>query len=508
MVGLLTKEMTKDNNITIGDIISPLAPNVTLYKGDKSQIISGITLNSLDTKPGNLFIAIKGTRLDGLNFSEDALKRGAIALALDSDRIDGVIDKDKWQAIIGLDDPRWATGIMASAFYGWPSRKMSLIGITGTNGKTTTTYLLESIFRVARLKTGVIGTIRHKILDKEISATQTTPDPITLQRLLSSMLEEGVEVVCMECSSHALIQDRVSGCRFKGAIFTNLSQDHLDYHKDMKSYFDAKLRLFTIYSPSFSVINIDDSWGRRLFNIVLGQKISYGFSPQAMVRPLKCSQDIEGIRARLITPKGLVDITSRLIGKHNLYNIMAAVATCISLGIDLRAIAFGIAACSNISGRLERVNSSSGILAFVDYAHTPDALFKVLSSLKEITKKRLIVVVGCGGDRDRSKRPIMAQVVSKLSDISILTSDNPRSEYPDKIIKDMLAGLNEEQLKDVVVIPDRKEAIFEAVKRAKKSDVILVAGKGHETYQIIGDKKIDFDDRKVLKEAFREVFGE
>ncbi len=497
-----------ERNVTIGDIISPLASNVSLYKGDKDQIISGISLNSLKTKPGNLFIAIKGTRLDGLNFVNDALKRGAIALALDADRIDELKDKGKWQAIIGLDDPRWATGIMASAFYGWPSRKMSLIGITGTNGKTTTTYLLESIFRVARLKTGIIGTIRHKILDKEISATQTTPDPVTLQWLLSSMAKNKVDLVCMECSSHALQQDRVSGCRFKGAIFTNLSQDHLDYHKDMKSYFEAKLKLFTIYTPNFSIINIDDEWGKKLFNIVLGQKLSYGFSPHAMIRPLKWNQDINGIHARLITPKGLLDITSRLLGIHNLYNIMAAVATGISLGLDLRVITFGIASCSNIPGRLERIESSSGILALVDYAHTPDALLKVLISIKKLTNKRLIVVIGCGGDRDRSKRPIMAQIVSKVSDISILTSDNPRSEDPNEIIKDMLTGLNEEELKSTIVIPDRKKAIFEAVKIASKGDVILVAGKGHEAYQIIGDKKIDFDDRKVLKEAFKEIFGE
>ncbi len=508
MLGILATDMAEKQK-TIKDIISPLMPGASLLKGDENLIISGLQLNSLNIKPGDLFIAVKGNKLDGINFLDDALNRGAIALALKQERLNLLKDKDRWKVIIGLDDPRWATGIMASAFYDYPSRKLSLIGITGTNGKTTTSYLLESIFRVARLKTGIIGTITHKILDQKIQAKHTTPDAITLQSLLSLMVERGVEIVCAECSSHALKQDRVSGCRFRGAIFTNLSQDHLDYHKDMRSYFEAKLRLFTIYSPNFSVINIDDEWGRRLFNITLGQKLSYGFSPQAMIRPLKWSQDIEGIRSRLITPKGFLDITSRLIGRHNLYNIMAAVATAISLGLDLRAIAFGIAACSNVSGRLERVKAPLDILALVDYAHSPDALLKVLTSIREIKcDNRLIVVIGCGGDRDRTKRPIMAKIASKLSDLAIFTSDNPRNEDPDAILKDMISGLDKEQLENTLVIPDRREAIFEAVRSASKGDIILIAGKGHETYQIVGNRRIDFDDRKVLQEALLEIFGE
>ncbi len=488
--------------LPLKELLAPLGGGAKIVSGPSDLQVSGVEIDSRHINAGNLFIAVNGTNTRGILFAKDALDRGASAIACCVDELSEIREQD-WKAVITLDDPRWSAGILASRFWDNPSRKLCLIGITGTNGKTTTSYLLESIWRVAGLKTGVIGTVNYRILAEDIPATVTTPDPVRLQAILHDMVLAGVNAVALECSSHALQQDRVNGCRFAGAVFTNLTQDHLDYHIDMESYFKAKARLFNLYTPSFSVINTDNRWGIGLWNTIIGRKISYGFNQVAMIRPLKWTQDKSGIKARLITPKGMVDIETRLLGRHNLYNIMAAVGVCVSMDIDLYKIALGVAALPSVPGRSERVDSPEGITALVDYAHTPDALSSVLDSLSSIDGARILLVIGCGGDRDRTKRPLMAKIAVSRADVVIFTSDNPRSEPPEQILDDMLQELSTEERNKVQVIPDRREAIFKMAGIATAGDIVLVAGKGHETYQIIGSKKYPFDDRLVLKEAFQ-----
>ncbi len=466
--------------------------------------INGISIDSRRVRQGHLFVAVPGTRLDGRQFIPDALKRGATALVVP--RQDALSYKEAGLPVIGVDDPRSSTGLLASAFYGDPSRRLALVGVTGTNGKTTTTYLLEGIFRQAGLEPGLIGTIGQRYRGTEIGPKLTTPDAIDLQKTLYRMLKRGVKAVAIEVSSHALDQHRVSGCRFAVSVFTNLGRDHLDYHRDMDQYFRAKARLFLDYPFDTAVINIDDAYGRRLWKMVHGRGISYGLAPEALVRPESQHIDLGGIRARVTTPSGPVAIRSRLIGQYNLYNILAAIAASVALGIDLRHIQSGIDAVSMVPGRLDSVPAPQGVKAFVDYAHTPDALEAVLNSLVALGLRPIICVVGCGGDRDRGKRPIMAQIAASLADIVVLTSDNPRTEEPVAIIEEMLRGLRDVSCHcRVEVIPDRREAIFWAAERALSGACLLLAGKGHETYQILGDRRIEFDDREVLRQAFETI---
>jgi len=486
------------------EIIGALGPLVFIPTDMADPCISGISVDSREVRQGYLFVAVPGTRLDGRQFIPDALEKGATALVMP--RQDALTYTKVGLPVIGVDDPRSSTGLLASAFYGDPSKKMALVGITGTNGKTTTAYLLESIFKEAGLNPGVIGTICQRYEDTEITSKLTTPNAIDLQETLSRMLRQGVKAVAMEVSSHALDQHRVSGCRFAVSVFTNLGRDHLDYHQDMEQYFQAKARLFLEYPSDMAVINIDDTYGGRLWEMVQGKGISYGISPEAQVRPESQYIDLEGIRAKVTTPKGPVAIKSGLMGRHNLYNILAAVATSIALGIDPRHIQSGIDAMSLIPGRLDPVPAPEGIRAFVDYAHTPDALETVLNSLAGLGLRPIICVVGCGGDRDQGKRPIMARIAASLADIVVLTSDNPRTEDPLAIIDQMSAGLRDLcSHHEVKVIPNRREAIFWAAERARPGACLLLAGKGHETYQILGNRRIDFDDREVLKEAFEAI---
>jgi murE/murF fusion protein len=497
------------NERTLQDMLKVLRPAVSISPELYDVKIRGISADSRQVKQGYIFVAIPGTEFDGRQFINDAIEKGASALLIPSQDVHRYVKTVPGALpVIGVEDPRLSTGLLASAFYGNPSEKMALVAITGTNGKTTVTYLLEGIFSKAGLNPGVIGTINQRHCGMEVPSELTTPDAIKLQEILANMLKQGVKAVALEVSSHALDQQRISGCSFAASVFTNLGRDHLDYHQDMEQYFQAKAKLFLEYPSDTAIINIDDFYGRRLWEIVQRKKISYGLGPEAEVRPEFQSINIDGITGKLATPKGPVSIKSKLIGFHNLYNILATVAASITLGIDPDHIQTGIESIMRIPGRLDPVYTPQGVTAFVDYAHTPDALECVLNSLIRLGPKPLICVIGCGGDRDRGKRPLMAQAAASLADIVVLTSDNPRTEDPLAILGQMLNGLRDlppyhpATKAKVKVIPDRRGAISWAAKKARPGACLLVAGKGHETYQIIGNERIAFDDREILKEAF------
>jgi murE/murF fusion protein len=459
-------------------------------------------------EPGYVFVAIPGTKLDGRRFIKDALAKGAVALVLPRmESSQYTADIPKGIHVLGVDDPRLSAGILASAFYDNPAGKLALIGITGTNGKTTVSYLLEGILREAGLNPGVIGTVSRRHGDRSIPSDLTTPDSLMLHATMAGMLEDGARAVVLEVSSHALDQKRVSGCSFAVSVFTNLSRDHLDYHRDMEEYFGAKARLFQEYPSGRAVINVDDIYGRRLWSSVPGEKISYGMAQDAMVRPDSCSMDMDGIRCTVRTPREQIHLKSRLIGRHNLSNILTAVAASTALEIDMRHIKAGIQATDRIPGRLEAVPAKGRVTALVDYAHTPDAIENVLRSIGQLGPGRLICVVGCGGDRDRGKRPLMARAAASLCDLAVFTSDNPRTEDPMDILAQMTEGLKDLSPDhpaghaQVKVIPDRRDAIFWATRQLREGDCLLVAGKGHEKYQIFKTGRVAFDDTKVLSEA-------
>lgn len=472
--------------------------------------VTGITSDSRGIGPGFVFVAIPGAKADGKTFIPDAIKRGARVLVVPGRDAEALAARAGCGvSVFGVDDPRGFLGRLASVFYGEPSKSLMLVGITGTNGKTTVSYLLEGIFNENAIKSGVIGTISKRYGGRDIPSALTTPDPVAIQSSLAEMRDEGVRAVAMEVSSHALDQKRVEGCHFAASIFTNLTRDHLDYHHDMESYFLAKARLFTEHPSGVAVINMDDPYGRRLWSIAEGRRISYGMDARADVRPKSFRCDLAGTTASIITPEGEVHISSRLIGRHNLSNILAAVAAAAALGMGLDETGRGVGRVLTVPGRLEPVDlPEEGIAALVDYAHTPDALQNVLDTLSGLSAGRIICVIGCGGDRDRGKRPIMARIAALGADIAVFTSDNPRSEDPNVILGQMTDGLNtlscdeKAAMTRVEVIPDRKEAISWAAGMARAGDCILVAGKGHETYQIIGDKRLPFDDREAIKDAF------
>ena len=394
--------------------------------------------------------------------------------------------------------------VAAANFFGRPANAMTLLGVTGTNGKTTTTYLLESILAAAGEKPGVVGTVSYRFAGKEIPAPNTTPESTALQELLAQMKQAGTTSVAMEVSSHALAQERVFGLSFSSAAFTNLTRDHLDYHGDMESYFAAKRRLFFDLLAGPATVNADDAFGQRLLD-ELGRegRTAWGFSATGRAAELfvKGAQtSIEGMKGTLVTPGGERPFTTRLVGAHNLENILTATGLALGASFDLAAVVRGIEALANVPGRLERV-SGKGVHVFVDYAHSDDALSRALAALRPLTEGKLIAVFGCGGDRDKGKRPMMGEAAGKGSDLAIVTSDNPRTEDPKAIIEAILPGLAKAGAKGFKVEPDRRKAIELATSLAKPGDVVLLAGKGHEDYQIVGTVKHHFDDREEARRA-------
>jgi UDP-N-acetylmuramoyl-L-alanyl-D-glutamate--2,6-diaminopimelate ligase len=490
-------------------------------RGDAAAEVKGLAYHSAGVQEGFLFAAIRGMKDDGTRYVEDALNRGARVLLVDRPlEVRGPVQ-------VVVPDVREALARVASAFYGNPSSSLTLIGITGTNGKTTTSYLLESILEEDGKKVGVMGTVNYRFQGRVFPAPTTTPESLDLQKNLQAMREAGVTHAVLEVSSHALDLQRVRGCDFDVALFTNLTRDHLDYHRSMDEYFRAKQLLFTQClqeskkEKRFAVVNADDPKSEELVRMTCGTVFRYGLERKAELWARSYEEEPEGLKFQFVTPRGPLEGESPLIGRHNLYNLLAAVSAAEVLKVSHRAVLAGIAGTARVPGRLERIPGGDGVRVFVDYAHTPDALERALETLQKARGGRLIVVFGCGGDRDRGKRPEMGKVASAGSDLAVITSDNPRTEDPLRIVEEIEKGVDPQRRKKYkapllssgweapgyLVIPDRREAIRAAIGAARGGDIVLIAGKGHEDYQILGMEKVPFDDREEAEEALARIRG-
>jgi UDP-N-acetylmuramoyl-L-alanyl-D-glutamate--2,6-diaminopimelate ligase len=476
--------------------------------GNENEKVTGIAFDSRKVQPGDAFFCIVGLKSDGHTFAQDAIDRGAKVLV--AERKIYLADATDVTVVI-VSDSRKALARIADRFCDHPSGAFNLVGITGTNGKTTTTYLVEHIGRMAGLKTGIIGTIGIRVGDEKLPSHRTTPESWDLQRLFSRMRDRGVDMVAMEVSSHALDLDRTWATQFAVTAFSNLTQDHLDYHKTFEAYFEAKARLFSKDYPAKRVICIDDKWGRELLNRCSQREesiITTGFTREAQIHPVSVKYFQTHTKVRLEVRGTQYDLDYPLVGRFNVSNIMLALGIGIQLGIDVRSVVNALDDAPQIPGRLQRVHTEhdGGVHVYVDYAHTPDALEKALSAVKELSKGDTIVVFGCGGDRDAGKRPLMGKIALN-ADFAVVTSDNPRTEDPNAIIEDIVAGMPADQHNRFIVEPDRQRAIAAAIAHAKPGDSILVAGKGHEDYQILGTGTIHFDDVEVAAQELERAFG-
>ena len=491
--------------MTLAELLQEAGVSPVETSGSLDAEIRALADDSRAVEPGTLFCALPGERADGRRFAAEALAAGAVAVASPSP-----LDLRAPATVLVLPALRRDLSRLAAAFYRHPSREIELVGVTGTNGKTTVTWLLESIWKHSGRRPGIIGTIEYRLGDETWPAPFTTPQPIALQALLRTMADGGASSVAVEASSHALALDRVADCAWDGAVFTNLTHDHLDFHRDLEDYFQTKARLFTELLPAspkpgrFAVIHRDDPFGERLVAMTPGRVITFGRTAVADVAPAQTTRSLEGWQGWLRVKEEELELRSVLVGEAHLDNVLAATAVAVAQGIPREQIAAGIEACRGIPGRMERVDGGSSRVVFVDYAHTPDALERSLRLLRELTPGRLLVVFGCGGDRDRFKRPLMGQAAAAFADVAVVTSDNPRTESPVRILSEIEAGVQEGGMSPVagaesgrgyVVIEDRREAIAHAIALAVEGDVVLVAGKGHETYQIVGTERRDFDDR-------------
>ncbi|HEY1338020.1 MAG TPA: UDP-N-acetylmuramoyl-L-alanyl-D-glutamate--2,6-diaminopimelate ligase [Bryobacteraceae bacterium] len=487
--------------MTAGEILSgarlkrPLSPELAAAE------VSGLEFDSRRVKEGFLFFAFPGAKADGREFARDALGRGALAVVSESEAPDDALAA-RW---IVVEHGRQALALASRNFYGKPDERLGLTAITGTNGKTTTSYLVDSVLRAAGHTTAVIGTIEYHLAGKVLPAVNTTPESLELVRLLAELERLGGSHATMEVSSHALALGRVYGLKFHTAIFTNLTRDHLDFHGTMEAYFEAKQILFQgagAPPPPFAVVNRDDEYGRRLKLSPQTETLWYGLGQEADLRPVHISSGFQGLRFEVRYGKLRFPVESPLIGKINVYNILAACGAGISYGIPPETIARGIAALKAVPGRFERVDEGQPFVVAVDYAHTDDALRNTIAVARGLNPKRVITLFGCGGDRDRSKRPLMGQAAAEASDFVVLTSDNPRSEDPLAIMNDALVGIRRVDVPHIVE-PDRATAIARALKEAREGDIVILAGKGHETYQVLKDKTIPFDDREVAREVLK-----
>ncbi|WP_051327144.1 UDP-N-acetylmuramoyl-L-alanyl-D-glutamate--2,6-diaminopimelate ligase [Desulfatibacillum aliphaticivorans] len=481
---------------------------ITGAQGDP-DIIS-IQYNSRLVKPQGLFTAIKGNAVDGHIFVQDAVKKGAAA----------VVTEDPAEAPIGVavirvKDSRRALANMASEFFGRPTEKLKLAGITGTNGKTTVTYFAEAMLGAAGCKVGIVGTVSSRWPGHEKESSVTTPESLELQEALARMVDAGVTHAIIEVSSHALTQSRPAFCQFDAGVFTNITQDHLDYHKDMESYFQAKRILFddllaaSAKENKTAVINLDDPQGAVLCREVKTPVLCTGLTEGSSIRSIDVKAGADGLKGVMETPAGELVFESPAVGRHNLYNLMSAAGVGLAFGLSLEEVEMGLNAAVNVPGRLEKVENGLDRHVFVDYAHTPDALENVLEALRRVSKAKIITVFGCGGDRDKGKRPKMGAAAARHSDLVVVTSDNPRSEDPDAIIDDILPGISGEGAQRLnasycmmcsrksafMVEPDRRKAILTAIMSSGPGDMVLIAGKGHETYQVIKNERFAFDDR-------------
>jgi UDP-N-acetylmuramoyl-L-alanyl-D-glutamate--2,6-diaminopimelate ligase len=477
--------------------------------GESDRNISDVTHDSRQAGAGSLFAAIRGLTMDGHRFIDDVMRRGAVGVISESEP-----PADFPGVWLQVADARVALARAAAVINGDPSHRLKLVGITGTNGKTTTTYLTCALAEANGEKAAMLTTVEYRIGDKSVPAVRTTPEASDTQRFLADAVVAGCTMAAMETSSQAIDLHRCDALRFRVAIFTNLTRDHLDYHLTMENYFDAKKRLFDGRlgeKPASSVINVDDEWGVKLAAELKqnGQKVvTFAINRAADLTPADIEVSLlKGTSFRLKTPAGERNVTSPLVGKPHVYNILAATSAALELEIGLDQIVDGIETCAGAPGRFERVPHDGSFAIVVDYAHSDDALLNVLKTARELTKGRIITVFGCGGDRDKTKRSPMGQVAGKNSDLAIITSDNPRTEDPLEIIAQIESGIKQTGC-PYLVVSDRREAIHSAVRKAKAGDVVLIAGKGHETYQIIGHDKFHFDDREIAREALEQMSGE
>ena len=469
-----------------------------------NPVITGLQWDSRRVKPGDLFFAVPGERYDGAEFILEAVSMGAAAVL-------AVKKMNTLCPLVLVKDPLEAMGLVSDAFYRHPSNEIPVIGVTGTNGKTTITYLIENICLEMGQTCGVIGTIDYRLGKQVWPASRTTPLAPDLQRLLRTMADAGARAVAMEASSHALALKRVDGINFRVGVFTNLTQDHLDYHKTMKEYFKAKARLFELLrhgkgvESKTAIINTDDPWGKKLLPQLRVGALTYGLSPSCDLRASSIKLDASGTRFEFHHGNRSRPVAMKLLGQHNVYNALAAIGAALSIGIDENAAVRGVEKMQGVPGRLEKVGEGNDPTVLVDYAHTEDALRRSLETIRTFALRRVTVVFGCGGDRDRGKRPAMGEVAARLADRVILTSDNPRSEDPRQIILDIEVGVRKVKTEGYEIYPDRSEAIAKAIIGAGPGDMVLIAGKGHETTQIYADRTIPFDDRNVAWDVLKKL---
>jgi len=493
---------------TINEITKEL--DCEIY-GNPEIKVTGISYDSREIKPGNIFVAIKGEHVDGKDFIFDAIRKGAKVIVSDN-RIDNLPSDI---TLIVVKDTLKSLSVLSSNFYDNPSLKLNIIGVTGTNGKTTITYLVESIYKAAGIPIAVIGTINNRFNNEIIRSKNTTPLSSELQFLLNYALTNNIKDVVMEVSSHSLVLERVTNCEFDIGIFTNLSREHLDYHKTLDEYLNAKLKLFEKLSKEnkknnkkYAIVNIDDPVSDKIINITNVPVITYGLNKKSNIsfRNIEMTTNklsfVINFKLNNIFnggPTGEIKINTNLLGRYNIYNIIASFACGVVKGIDIDTIRKGIEALEYVPGRLEKIDCGQKFTVIVDFAHTPAALENVLMMIKEFRPRKLITVFGCGGNRDRTKRPVMGEIAVSLSDYVIITSDNPREEDPEKIVLDIEVGIKRLNKDNYEVIIDREKAIERALSIANKNDFVLIAGKGHENYQIIGKEYIPFDDREIVK---------
>lgn len=485
---------------TLGTLTASAGDLLDELVGDPTTSISGVSYDSRAVQPGDLFFCVPGASTDGHRFAAEAIAAGGAALC-----VERRLDLEAPQLVVS--DVRRSMARLSAAFFGDPAESLIILGVTGTNGKTTTAFLIDSILRADGHKTGLIGTIETRVGDRIKPGLRTTPESVDLQRLFAEMVTEGVTAAAMEVTSHALVLDRVEAVHLRAAAFTNLSQDHLDFHSGMEDYFFAKASLFDPARIERGAANADDAYGRRLLASAEVPMVAFGVSTDAQVRAEEVSFTPTGTSFKVTTPKGDMDVETQLIGGFNLSNCLAATAVCLQAGIGLDAIEHGLRSLTAVPGRFESINCGQPFTVVVDYAHTPDSLDNVLSAARGATRGgRVICVFGCGGDRDRGKRPLMGAIAARLADVVVVTSDNPRSEDPHSILDQILEGVIAHRAEgpDVVTV-DRADAIHQALSLAREGDVVVIAGKGHETGQQFADRTIAFDDRAVARSVLGDL---
>ena len=512
--------------MTFNELIDPLEAELGVVerRGNLAVEVAELTDDSRLVRPGSLFVAVKGGRADGHDFIDRAVGAGATGFVVEREcfsggpTLSGPRDIVRSRPMVRVQNSRRALGLLASRFHGNPSSRLDVIGVTGTNGKTTVSYLCKAVLEAAGRKVGLIGTVAYHLGSERLTASHTTPQAVEFQSLLARMVGAGLDSVVMEVSSHALALDRTVGCEFDVAVYTNLTQDHLDFHADLEDYFQAKLKLFAHLSPTGvksrpkrALINLDDPRAAHVRGASRVPVWTYSIRAPSDIRAEHVRLSLEGTRFLAVTPAGQHEITSRLVGEHNVSNLLAAIGVGLNEGITLDTIQDGLQGVANIAGRFERVEAGQDFTVVVDYAHTEDALLRLLSAAHSLNTGRIITVFGCGGDRDRGKRPKMGRVAAQHSDVVYLTSDNPRTEDPLAILAEVEGGVRavlEHSHKPgfrYEVIQDRRLAIEAAMSEAKPSDMVLIAGKGHEDYQIIGTARHHFDDREVARAALEAI---